>query len=98
MNNENQFDMEEFGRKSEEYYNQIKSILENKSKGKYVALDFETKNYWLGETATEALTKARESSPPQKLFYLIQVGSPAPFNIQSITIRQHPKYDFARSH
>jgi hypothetical protein len=96
-NRENRFNLEEFSKKSGEFYNQIKAELESKFKGKYVALDFESKQYWIGETATEALTRAK-SDFPNKLFYLLQIGTPAPFSIQSIRIRPYPrpKYDFAR--
>lgn len=103
MNNENNqeknFSLEDFSRKSEAYYKEIKNDLETKHKGKYVALDFESKQYWIGDTATDALTRAKEKFP-NKLFYLLQVGSPAPFSIQSVTIRPHlrRKNDFAWSH
>lgn len=95
-NQENRFNMEEFVKNSKTYYNELRSSLEAESKGKYVALDFTTKNYWIGETATDALTKAKNEFP-NKLFYLLQIGSPAPFNIQSISIRKllSRKYDFA---
>ena len=98
-NQDHRFSVEEFSKKSEEFYSQIKAELEAKFKGKYAALDFEMKKYWIGETATDALTKAK-SEFPDKLFYFIQVGSPAPFSIQSITMLLHPyrKHDFARSY
>ena len=101
-NQENGFNIKEFSKKSEEFYSQVKSELEAKYKGKYVALDFESKQYWLGETATDALTTAKKAFPdnPNKLFYLLQIGSPATFGIQSITTLIHPyrKYDFARAY
>ena len=93
---ENRFNMEEFAKNSRAYYNELRPTLEAESKGKYVALDFETKKIWIGDTATDALTKAKEEFP-NKLFYLLQIGAPAPFNIQSISIRKplSRKYDFA---
>jgi hypothetical protein len=91
------FNMEEFAKKSDEFYNQVKAGLEAKYKGKYVAIDFESKQYWFGETVTEALSKAKKEFP-DKLFYLLQIGSPAPFNIQSVKIRPYlnPSYAFTR--
>ncbi|MBF0571369.1 MAG: hypothetical protein HQL12_05805 [Candidatus Omnitrophica bacterium] len=99
-NQENRFSLDEFSRQSEAYYSQIKKELESKYKGKYVAVDFVSKKYWLGETATEALTQAKAQSSPDRLFYLLQIGYPSSFSIQSITSRpySHPKYDFAWSH
>jgi hypothetical protein len=46
-NQENHFSLEEFSKKSEEFYSRIKTELESKLKGKYVALDFESILFWL---------------------------------------------------
>ncbi|MDO8451999.1 MAG: hypothetical protein Q7S76_03975 [bacterium] len=78
-----QVNLEEFSKKSLEFYSQIKERLEAKSLYKYVAIDYETSKYWFGETASDALTKAKAAFP-QKIFYLIQIGSPTTFSIQSI--------------
>lgn len=68
---------------------------------KYAALDYETRSYWLGETASEALSKAKEKFP-EKIFYLVQVGSPTTFNIQSVTASnlfgKKEVYDFSWAH
>lgn len=84
-----QVNLEEFSKKSFEFYNQIRSKLEGEAMNKYVALDHETSQYWLGETASEALSKAKEQFP-DKVFYLLQVGSPSTFNIQSVTSALFP--------
>jgi len=78
------FNLEEFSKKAEAFYKEIKTQLEAQYKGKFVAIDFESKKYWIGETVSDALAKAKEEFPT-KLFYLIQVGSSATFTIQSIT-------------
>ena len=98
-NQEERFNIEDFSKKSEEFYSSIKAELELTFKGKYAALDPESRRYWIGDTPTEALTKAKEEFP-NKLFYFLQVGSSATFNIQSIISRSHlkPKYDFARQY
>ena len=75
--------LEDFSKKSLEFYEQIKERLEKEAMSKYVAVDYETSNYWLGETASEALSKAKEQFP-NKVFYLLQVGSPTAFGIQSM--------------
>lgn len=74
--------LEDFSKKSLEYYEQIKQKLEKEARSKFVALDYETNKYWLGETASEALVKAKEQFP-SKIFYLLQVGSPSTFSVQS---------------
>jgi len=78
------FNLEEFSKQSEKFYDQIKAKLEVDFKGKYAALDFESKEYWIGEIPSDALSKAKEKYP-DKLFYLIQVGSPTTFSIQSMS-------------
>ena len=78
------FNLEEFSKKSEAYYSEIQSQLVAAYKGKYAAIDYETKNFWIGETVSEALAKARAQFPT-KLFYVIQVGSPATFTVQSVS-------------
>jgi len=96
-----QINVEDFSRKSLEFYDKIKAKLEAESLNKYVALDYETSKYWLGETASEALTKAKEEFP-QKIFYLIQVGSLTTFSIQSVRTSdlfgKKKSYDFSRTY
>ncbi|HEY5123038.1 MAG TPA: hypothetical protein VIK14_04815 [Ignavibacteria bacterium] len=70
---------------SKEYYNSnIKSIVESNSKGKYIAISYEVKKYWIGESMTEALKSAKHECP-DKLFYVVQIGSDSVFTIQSIS-------------
>lgn len=84
--------LEEFNQKSVKFYNEIKPKLESEALGKFAALDYETSQYWIGETASETLTKAKQKYP-NKVFYLIQVGSPSTFNIQSIRFNQDLRRD-----
>lgn len=91
------FNLDEFSKKSEEFCNKIKSELEKRSRGKYAALDFETEKYWIGETVSDALRIAKEEFP-NKLFYLIQIGSPSTFTIQSnipMSVRRKKSYDIS---
>lgn len=88
MNNQNpqqpQINLEDFSKKSFEFYEQIRQKLEHEALHQYVALDYESSQYWLGDTASDALAKAKTKFP-NKVFYLLQVGSLATFSIQSIT-------------
>jgi hypothetical protein len=83
----NSFNIDEFSKKAEAFYHEIKLDLESKSKGKYVAIDVESRKFWIGDTASDALSQAKKEFPT-RLFYLIQVGSTATFTVQSVT-----KYD-----
>jgi len=78
-----QFNLEEFSSNSLKYYDKIRLDLEAHSIGKYAALDFQGGQYWIGDTAAEALAKAKKESP-DKLFFIVQIGSPAAFSIQSM--------------
>lgn len=75
--------LEDFSKKSLQFYEQIKGRLEKEAMSRYVAVDYETSNHWLGETASEALSKAKAQFP-NKVFYLLQVGSPTAFGVQSM--------------
>lgn len=87
MSNPNQkhppINLEDFSKKSLTYYEQIKKKLEKEAMSKYVAVDYETSKYWIGETASDALSKAKAQFP-DKIFYLFQVGSLTTFSVQSI--------------
>ena len=91
-NQQSTLNLEEFSKKSVEFYNKVKPKLESEEMGKFAALDYETSQYWIGKTASEALTKAKQKYP-NKIFYLIQVGSPSTFNIQSIRFNQMLRRD-----
>lgn len=77
------FSIEEFSKKSIEYYKEIQADLEARYKGKYAALDHETKKYWIGETLSDAMDNAKKEFP-EKLFFAVQVGSPATFSVQAV--------------
>lgn len=77
------FNLEEFSKKSSDYYNKVRPELELAYKGKYAALDYQSERYWLANTPSEALASAKKDFP-QKLFYVVQIGSPATYSIQSV--------------
>lgn len=99
--NQPPLNLEDFSKKSLEYYNEIKSKLEAEAMNKYVALDYETKKYWVGETVSDVLTQAKAEFP-NKVFYLLQVGSPTTFSIQSIgsekVMSQRSSYGYNWAH
>jgi hypothetical protein len=74
--------LEEFSKNAEAFYKEIKTDLEAKYKGKYAAIDFRSKKYWIGDTASDALSQAK-SEYPSKIFYLVQIGSIATFTVQT---------------
>jgi hypothetical protein len=58
------------------YDERLKKILEPSYKGKIVAIEVDSGDYFLGDTVVEAIKKAEEKYPDE-LFYLVRVGFPA---------------------
>lgn len=55
------------------YHEKLKRLLEPKYKGKVVAIEVESGNYFIGDSVVEALTKARQVYP-EKLFHFMRIG------------------------
>lgn len=55
------------------YKEKLSHKLEKTHKGKYVAIDVETEEYFLGKSPEEALEKAAKKFP-NKIFHLIRIG------------------------
>jgi hypothetical protein len=65
---------DEVAKKGEEIYNsKLKAILEPTQNGRFVAIDVETADYFLGDTILQALEEAQKKYPT-KLFHTIKVG------------------------
>ena len=62
------------------YEEKLKAILEPQENGKFVAIEPETEQYFLGKTALEAI-KTGNSNFPDKILFLAQVGFPAAHKI-----------------
>lgn len=57
------------------YEERLKAKLEKDFKGKIVAIEIDTGDYFLGDTVSTALERA-ESKYPGKVFHLVRVGYP----------------------
>ena len=74
---------EQVARKGEEIYiKKLKSILEPKENGRFVAIDVISEEYFLGDTVLEALEKAREKYS-DRLFHTIKIGYQGIFKMGS---------------
>jgi hypothetical protein len=72
-----------FDRKAEAIYRKkLKSKLEEKYKGRIVAIDVESGDYFLGKTVLEAIEKGR-SKYPGKIFYAVRIGYPVVHSLRS---------------
>ena len=69
-------DIQEVAEKGEKIYEEIKQEYESEDGDKYLAIDVESRDVYLGDSTTEAVEKAR-SVHPDKVFYVVKVGSSA---------------------
>jgi len=61
--------------KGKAIYQRVQRELEEQYSGRFVAIEVESGNYFVGETLTEADAKAREKYP-DRVFYIVRVGRP----------------------
>lgn len=75
-NNENLIknaDIQKIAEDGAKIYSQIKVNYDPKEKGRFLAIDIESKKAYLGNTSAEALELAR-SKHPNKIFYVVKIG------------------------
>jgi len=78
MNNNNEelikkADIQRIAEEGAKIYQQIKVSYDPKEKGKFLAIDIDSKKVYLGNTSAEALELARQNHP-NKVFYVVKVG------------------------
>lgn len=84
-----QIDPEEIAKKGEEIYQRkFREKYEPDFNGKFLAIEIEFEEGFLGDTSAEALEKAKEKYP-QKIFYIKKIGFPAAEVVSSHLPRQH---------
>ncbi|HCP08358.1 MAG TPA: hypothetical protein DIT25_00990 [Candidatus Moranbacteria bacterium] len=66
-------DIQKIASEGTQIYEQIKANYDPKEKGKFLAIEIESKKAYLGNTSAEALELARENHP-SKLFYVVKIG------------------------
>jgi hypothetical protein len=62
------------------YDERLRGLLEPEHEGEFVAIEPETKRYFLGPTGLAALRAGRREFP-DKLFYLLRVGRDAAYRL-----------------
>jgi len=66
-------DIQHIAEEGAKIYGQIKVNYDPKERGKFLAIDIESKKVYLGNTSAEALELARQSHP-NKVFYVVKIG------------------------
>lgn len=70
----NQTNFQEVYKKGQEIYESKRLEYEPANNGKFLAIETDTKEVYLGETSAEALEKARQANPG-KIIYVVKIGS-----------------------
>jgi len=66
-------DIQKIAEEGSKIYDQIKINYDPKEIGKFLAIDIDSKDAYLGDTSAEALELARQNHP-NKVFYVIKIG------------------------
>ena len=62
-------------------YDGIKDILEPELNNKFVSIEVDSGDYFIGDDAIEATNKAR-GKYPESVFFLVRIGHPAAFKMK----------------
>lgn len=66
-------DIEKIADEGSKIYKKIKNKYDSEEKGKFLAIEIESENVFLGNSSAEALEKAK-SAYPDKVFYVVRIG------------------------
>ena len=66
-------DIQKIASEGSKIYEQIKVQYDPKENGKFLAIDIDSKQAYLGNTSAEAVVLAREKHP-KKIFYVVKIG------------------------
>ena len=81
-------DIEEIAKKGTEVYEQIKNNYGEDKKGKFLAIEVDTKEAFLADTSNEAVEHAR-AKYTGKIFYVVKIGFSAVEVLSSLKRLQH---------
>lgn len=66
-------DLQRISEEGKKIYEKIKNEYEPKFDGKYMAIDIDTEDVYIGDDSTEVLFKAK-AEHPKNVFYLVKIG------------------------
>ncbi len=68
-----QADVQRIATEGAKIYEGVKTQYDPKEKGKFLAIDIDTKQTYLAETSADAVAEARKNNP-NKIFYVVKIG------------------------
>jgi len=83
-------DIQKIAEEGAKIYAQVKVNYDPKEKGKFLAIDIESKKAYLGNTSAEALELAR-SKHPNNIFYVVKIGFDVAETMAKSFIDNHKK-------
>lgn len=66
-------DLQKIASEGSKIYEQVKIKYEPRENGKFLAIDIDTKNTYIGNTSADAVSLARQNHP-DKVFYVVKIG------------------------
>lgn len=66
-------DIGRIAKEGKRIYEQVKDQYDPQHKGRFLAIDIDSRNVYLADTSAEALVSAREHHP-EKVFYVVKIG------------------------
>ena len=66
-------DIQKIAEEGAKIYGEIKVNYDPKEKGKFLAIDIDSREVYLGNTSAEAVELARQNHP-DKVFYVVKIG------------------------
>ncbi len=66
-------DIQHIADEGKKIYEEVRLQYDPEQKGKFLAIDIDTKNVYLGDTSAEAVNQARVAHP-NKVFYVVKIG------------------------
>lgn len=83
-------DIQKIAEEGARIYGKIKVKYDPKEKGKFLAIDIESKKAYVGNTSAEALELAR-SEHPNRIFYVVKIGFDVAETMARSFIGKHKK-------
>lgn len=80
-------DLERIASQGTLIYQDIKDKYEGNNKGKFLAIDVDSKDAYLALTSAEAVMQAREEHP-NKVFYVVKIGFDAAETLANFVIKK----------
>ena len=80
-------DIEQIAEKGTKIYEQVKQKYEPNENGKFLAIDVDSGDIYLGVTSSEAVEQARKAHP-DKIFYVVKIGFSAAEMLARLSMSQ----------